>query len=297
MTENENTSDELLNSRTGERRRSSLPILILAVLFVSATFLTWYFTWFGRDLNDAEISKYLADDKHPRHVQHALLQIQQRLAKGDGNCGVWYPKMLELATGSEIEFRLTTAWAMGYDTKSESFHRALLKLLGDPEPLVRRNAALALVRFSDSSGRPELLTTLNPYPVAAPAAGVVSSTLNEGSPVSRGTLLARIKQANDGVLEVRSPLPGKILAVASRDDAVVKTGDTVLQISSDANSLWEALRGLALIGRVEDLNDIERYVKGVDSLPDRIKEQAALTARAIQSRATQKGQESQPPKP
>ena len=287
--------ESVLSAPPAKRRRSSLPILILAVLFVSATFLTWYFTWFGRDLSDTEITRYLADDNHPRHVQHALLQIEQRLEKGDGNCGQWYPKILELAAGPETEFRLTTAWAMGYDNKSEAFHRALLRLLNDPEPLVRRNAALALIRFNDASGRPELLATLKPYPVVAPAGGVVSSTLNEGSPVSRGTLLARIKQANESVLEVRSPLPGKIVSIASKNEASVKTGDTVLQLSSDTNSLWEVLRGLALVGRAEDLNEIERYAQGVDSLPDRIKEQAALTAKAIQSRMTQKGQESQKP--
>jgi len=69
-----------------KRRRSTLPILILAVLFVSATFLTWYYTWFGRELSDQEISNYLADEKHPRHVQHALLQIERRLDQGNSNC-------------------------------------------------------------------------------------------------------------------------------------------------------------------------------------------------------------------
>ena len=290
MTENGNNPNLVLSPPEAKRRRSSLPILILAVLFVSATFLTWYFTWFGRDLSDAEISRYLADEKHPRHVQHALLQIEQRLERGDGSCRQWYPKILELSGSSETEFRMTTAWVMGYDNKSEQFHPALLKLLRDTEPMVRRNASLALVKFNDSSGRAELLATLKPFPVAAPAAGVVSSTLNEGSPVSRGTLLARIKQPSGAVLEVRSPLPGKIETITSRDGASVAAGDTVLKISSDVNSLWEVLRGLALIGQAEDLNEIERYAKGVDSLPDRIKEQAALTAKAIQSRAIEKGQ-------
>src|ERR1700730_5441505 len=92
------------------RRRSSLPILIVAVLFVSATFLTWYFTWFGRDLNAAEIGQYLADDKHPRHVQHALLQVEQRMEKGDVQSRQFYPKIIELARSPEIEFRMTAAW-------------------------------------------------------------------------------------------------------------------------------------------------------------------------------------------
>jgi len=266
-----------------KRHRSSLPILILAVLFVSATFLTWYYTWFGRDLTDNEVSQYLADEKHPRHVQHALLQIQQRLEQNKP-AQQWYSKIVELSADPETEFRMTSAWLMGYDNKSEEFHATLIKLLADKEPMVSRNAALALVRFNDSSGREALMNTLKPLAVSAPEAGMVNSTLNEGSRVSRGTLLARVMESNGTLREVRSPIPGKIEKIVTGNGATVSSGNTMLTISSDANSIWEALRGLALIGRLEDLNEIERYARGVDSLPERIKQQAALTAKAIQSR-------------
>ena len=290
MTENGNDLGQPAATGEPQRRRSSLPILVLAVLFATATFLTWYFTWFGRELSDADISRYLADEKQPRHVQHALLQIQQRLERQDPSARQWYPKIVELAANPETEYRLTAAWAMGFDNRSEDFHRTLLKLLRDNEPLVRRNAALALVRFNDQSGREVLLATLKPYPVTTPAAGNVSSTLKEGSLVSRGTLLARINRADNAVSEVRSPLPGRIDKIAIGNGATLGSGDTILTIDSDANSVWEALRGLALIGQPADLGEIERYAQGVDSLPDRIKEQAALTAKAIQIRQNQAGQ-------
>jgi hypothetical protein len=258
------------------------------MLFVIATFLTWYFTWFGRGLSDADISKYLADEKHPRHVQHALLQIQDRLEKGSPSVRQWYPRLLELAVDPETEYRLTVAWVMGSDNKSVEFHQALLKLLRDPEPIVRRNAALALVRFNDASGRGELLATLEPYPVVAAAEGVVSSTLNEGSPVSRGTLLARIGQADNKSVELRAPLSGKIEKVVAPNGSSVGAGNTVLTITSDEESVWEVLRGLSLIGEAEDLPEIERYARGVGSLPDRIKQQAAVTAKIIRARLNQK---------
>jgi hypothetical protein len=288
----EDGNDIELNAALPEppRRRTSLPILILAVLFATATFLTWYFTWFGRELSDADISRYLADEKHPRHVQHALLQIQQRLEKQDPTARQWYPAIVALAANAEPEYRLTAAWAMGFDNRSAEFHQALLRLLQDSEPLVRRNAALALVRFNDPGGREVLLTSLRPFPVTASHAGLVTSTLSEGSLVSRGTLLARISGAGNAVSEVRSPLPGRINKIVVANGATLGTGDTILLIDSDANSVWEALRGLALIGQAEDLSEIERYARGVDSLPERIKEQAALTARAIQSRINQAGQ-------
>ena len=102
--------------------------------------------------------------------------------------------------------------------------------------------------------------------------------------VSRGTLLARIDRLDNAVVEVRSPLPGRISRISIADGTTVHSDNTILTIDSDAGSVWEALRGLALIGEAKDLSEVERYVRGVDSLPDQIKGQAALTAKAIQSR-------------
>jgi HEAT repeat protein len=95
---------------------------------------------------------------------------------------------------------------MGFDNKAPEFHDALLKLLKDPEPIVRRNAALALVRFEDSSGREELISVLRPYVLKAPADGVVMSSMHEGSTVARRTLVARIEEPDGKAVELRSPL-------------------------------------------------------------------------------------------
>ena len=279
----ENTSNHILVASEQKRRRSSLPILILAALFLSATFLTWYYTWFGRDLTDNEISQYLADEKHPRHVQHAMLQIQQRLEHNQP-AQQWYPKIVELAANPETEFRMTAAWMMGFDNKSDQFHQTLTSLLSDSEPMVRRNAALALVRFNDASGRDALLSTLRPYTVLAAADGTINSTLNVNAGVSRGTLLARVLEPGGALMELRSPIPGRIEKIEAKNGTAVSRGTPILTIDSDSNSIWEALRGLAFIGKPEDLSEIDRYAKGVDSLPERIKQQAALTAKAIQSR-------------
>src|SRR5687768_13150771 len=103
-----------------ERRRApgSKWILLLALLFVVATFLAWYFTWFGRELSDADISKYLNDEKSPRHVQHALAQIQQRIERGDASAKNFYPQLVRLGSNPETEFRLIVAWVMGFDNQS-----------------------------------------------------------------------------------------------------------------------------------------------------------------------------------
>src|SRR5258708_34842354 len=91
------------------RVRGSGPILIVAILFIVASFLAWYFTWFGRGLSDAEISNYLIDEKRPRHVQHALLQIEQRMERGAPGGRKWYPQLVVLSGNAETDFRLAVA--------------------------------------------------------------------------------------------------------------------------------------------------------------------------------------------
>ena len=243
------------------RRRTpgSGPILLLAAFFVAATFLAWYFSWFGRELSDADISKYLADEKNPRHVQHALLQIQQRMERGEPAAKNWYPQLITLSGNPETEFRLTVAWLMGFDNHSQEFHEALLKLVRDPEPIVRRNAALALVRFNDGSGREELLSVLRPYSLKAPVDGVIASSLKEGATVARRALLARIQQPDGKVVELRSPLPGRVNKIAKPNGSQVMRDEELLSLNSDEDSIWEALRGLALVGTAEDLPLVQSY--------------------------------------
>lgn len=269
------------------RFRSTWPLLLVAGLFVIGAFLTWYFTWFGRQLNDQEISTYLVDEQHPRKVQHALSQIQQRIEKGDASAKQWYPQLVKLTETRETELRLTLAWMMGSDPQATEFHTALQKLLKDPEPIVRRNAALALIRFSDPSGRDELRTIFDSYHVKATNEGILSSSLRAGATVSRGALLARI-QAGNTETELRSPLPGTVESLIVQNGSQVKTRDDLLTLRSDEQSVWEALRGLALIGQQEDIDAISRYLQRTTNLSERTKEQASVTVKAIHRRINPK---------
>ena len=274
---------EVKVAKSRPRMKASWPILVLAALFLAATFLAWYFTWFGRGLSDADIGKYLSDTKNPRHVQHALLQIQQQIERRDPGAKNWYPQIEALSANPETEFRLTTAWLMGFDNQSDGFHQALLRLVKDEQPIVRRNAALALVRFNDHSGREELTAVLKPYSLKVNTSGLVSSTLHAGSEVSRGTLLARIQQPDGKLVEVRSPLLGKIEVIDKPNGSQVIPGDELLRINSDEDSVWEALRGLALIGSVDDLPAVQDLANS-NTASGRVKEQARLTAKSIESR-------------
>lgn len=282
MAENGN-HPEIRVAEVRKRGRGSGPILVLAALFVAATSLAWYFSWFGRELSDADIAKYLADEKNPRHVQHALLQVQRRMEQGDGSAKNWYPQLIVLSGSPETEFRLTVAWLMGFDNQSQEFHNALLKLLRDQEPIVRRNAALALVRFNDASGHDELVSVLKPYVLQAPADGVIESSLQEGQTVARRSPLLRIRQADGNIAGLRSPLPGRINKIVKANGSQVSRGEDVLSLNSDEDSVWEVLRALALIGTKDDLELVQSYADSTN-VSKRVKEQASLTLNAINHR-------------
>ena len=101
----------------------------IAWLIVLMPFLFWWSTWFGRHLSDTQISEYLNDNKHPRHIQHALVQLGERMERSDATAATWYPELVRLASHPVEEVRNTDAWLMGLDTSYEGFHATLLKML------------------------------------------------------------------------------------------------------------------------------------------------------------------------
>ena len=277
-----NQNDEVATPSVSKRRRASWPLIILAALFIIVPFLTWYGTWFGRELSDDDIAKYLADEKSPRHVQHALLQIEQRMEKHDPNVRKFYPQVIALTGNPVAEIRKTTAWVMGQDPAAEEFHRALISLLTDSEPLVRRNAALQLVRFGDAAGRPELRAMLQPFEVKSPMAGTIVSLLPHGSKIKAGGLLARIRDASNTVQEFRSPLDGAIGSLSLKEGEAVVAGQTIAWLSPDQATVSDALRALAFVGTKADLPLVESCAQADESAET--SQQASLTAKAIKNR-------------
>lgn len=265
--------------------------MLLVVAFVLVPFLFWRATWFGRRLTDEETGQYLADTKHPRKAQHALVQLGERILRGDPGVKRWYPQVQELAGHSLPEIRATAAWVMGQDNQSREFHAALTGLLGDPDPLVRRNAALSLVRFGDASGMTELRAMLQPYALLSPSAGRLSIRLKEGNPVNPGTLLGRL-QRGDEASELRSPLPGAVGTWLVVDGAAVSEDEPLVLLSPGEEQVWEALRALYLVGEESDLLDVERFARGVEGMPEKVRAQAQLTADAIRRRASSSGNQS-----
>jgi biotin carboxyl carrier protein len=260
-------------------RRAYLLIALFALALVILPFLFWYATWFGRKLSDSQLDQYFADREKPRHAQHALVQLGERLSRHQ-NVARWYPQVVALTTSPNMELRQTAAWIMGQDRAYDPFHDALRRLVHDPVPMVRRNAALSLAGFGDPEARPELVAMLRPFTITAPASGPIHYRLKVGEYVNPGTLVARI-----GESEVRAAVPGEVRSLGGNEGARISSGQPVADLAPDQSHVWEALRGLYLVGEPPDLDDVRRFTRPVDGMPDVLQRQAANTLQAIESRS------------
>lgn len=264
--------------------RWALGILAIALLFVLMPFLFWNATWFGRPMNDEQVSKALADHSHPRDIQHALAQLETRIETRDPSVRKWYPQIIQLASDPVDEIRVTDAWVIGQDNSSEDFHRTLLQLLSDPNPMVQRNAALSLVRFKDDSGHEQIVGMLRPFDLNSPVEGKLDTRLKPGDVVNPGTMVAHV-ESSAGKREVRSNVPGTLDRWLSANGSSVTAGQPILSLLPSESMVWEALRALYLIGNAEDLPDVARYARGLDGTSPQIAQQAQATLTAIRGRS------------
>ena len=268
------------------RRRITFYLTITAAAFVIVPFLFWRGTWFGRALPDAELGKYLTDKDQPRHVQHALVQIGERIEKGDTKVKQWYPAVAALTSSSVQELRVTLAWVLGTDPQADEFHNALLVLLRDQDMLVRRNAALSLVRFQDDSGREEILAMFRPTTIRASAAGKVEYRAQLESGVDDGTVVAKIERGPDDNVNVPTPVPGKVLEIKIPDGSAVEEGDELMVLAPGELHVWEALRALVVIGRPEDIELLTQFERfGAADLPAQYRRQTQVAIAEIRRRA------------
>jgi biotin carboxyl carrier protein len=264
--------------------RNRFLFFLTAWLICLMPFLFWWNTWFGRQLSDKQLTEYLQDEKHPRHIQHALVQIGERMARHDASAARWYPEVVRLASHPVEEVRNTDAWVMGQDNSGAGFHQALLKMLGDSSSMARGNAALSLVAFGDATGRPQILALLQSATVTAPQSGKVIDTSTVGTPIRQGGIVAKLREG-DQTIELRSPITGRLRRLSAQTGQTVAIGADIATVDPGTEQVWEALRALYLIGQLDDLPVVLPYERELPDIPAHVREQAVLTEKAIRERS------------
>lgn len=285
------TSTEIDKTGESPTNRPGMSTRHRILFFVTAWFIAfmpvmfWWNTWFGRSLSDKQVTEYLHDDQHPRHIQQALVQVSERISRHDGKVVQWYPELVRLAGHPVEEVRNTDAWLLGQDTSGQGFHEALVKMLNDPSPLVRGNAALSLVRYGDASGRPQIVGLLQSAKLTAPITGRVMDADRAGTVIHQGGLIAKL-QNEQQIAEVRSPFSGRIRTLFAQAGQSVTVGTEIATIDPAVDQVWEALRALYLVGKPDDLAAITPYERDLPEIPDHVRQQAVLTDKAIRERAS-----------
>jgi biotin carboxyl carrier protein len=268
--------------------RNRLLFFLTAWLIVLMPFLFWWNTWFGRQLSSKQLAEYLQDEKHPRHIQHALVQIGERMTRHDSSVTQWYPQVVRLASDPVEEVRNTDAWVMGQDVTSKAtsgagFHEALLKMLSDPSLSVRGNAALSLIRFGDPTGRPQVLELLQSATVTTTRSGKVIDTSAVGTAIRQGGIVAKLQEGTQ-TTEIRSPISGRLRALSAQTGQTVTAGTQIATIDPGTEQVWEGLRALYLVGQPEDLAAVLPYERELPDIPDHVRQQAVETEKAIRER-------------
>lgn len=279
MPENLNPDREVPTFTT----KSKILVLLVLIIGIFIPVKFWSDVWFGRHLNDDQLEQFLDLGSKPRSIQHALVQIDEKIRQQEPGIRRWYPKVAALSEHPLVLIRAQAAWVMGQDNSSPLFHYTLMHSLQDPSPLVRRNAALSLARFGDRAALPELRSMLRSWPVRSPVSGEVELQAERGQWIYSNVLLATVKEEDGKMSEIHSELRGKVQEIKVADGDPVQSGEILFLLSPDPEHVWEALRALFLIGGNEELDLVEPYVDD-PSYTEELHRQARFTRDAIRSR-------------
>jgi hypothetical protein len=260
-----------------------IPLGIMALLLGVGLFMLWSGS-FRRNLDDATLEKYLRPDASDMETHHAMEELSRRAQRDEESRKRFYPAVIALASSPSAPKRQTVAWAMGEDPKEPAFREALEKLVGDPDPRVAHNAALALAVHRSDAGRPVLLAMLKPATVTAPEDGILRPRVKVGETPALQSEIAVIETPR-GKLPVQPPVPGRVLSIGA-DGARVARGETIATLAAAQSHAYQALRALTIpgIGRPEDAAVIASFLEATPDLEKQVREQANRALRAVSGR-------------
>ena len=150
------------------------------------------------------------------------------------------------------------------------------------------------------------MALLQPAEVRVPASGPISESTPQGSWLDNGRIASVVDTAapdtnlREGgvvaklgvttaanatsVVELRSPITGRVRTIETQRGRQVRPGDIVAVIDPATEQVWEALRALYLVGRPEDLDAIRPYERDLPSISNDVRKQAMETEKAIRTR-------------
>ena len=109
---------------------------------------------------------------------------------------------------------------------------------------------------------------------------MVRYRLKTGEYVNPGTLVGRVGNVGGAGRcagrSARARCAGGLPQVAA--------GQPLADLGADQNHVWEALRGLYLVGEPSDLEDIRHYTHPLPGIPEIVQQQAIQTAQSIETR-------------
>jgi len=104
-----------------------------------------------------------------------------------------------------------------------------------------------------------------------------------GTAIHQGGLVAKV-QSDGQTVEVRSPITGRLREMRAQVGQNVAAGAEIATVDPGTEQVWEALRGLYLVGQAEDIAAVLPYERELPDIPDHVRQQAMATEKAIRER-------------
>ena len=203
-------------------------------------------TWFdAHPVGQTRLPEYLRDDKHPRHIQRAPVQMGERMSRRDAAVTKRYPELVRLATHPVEEVRNTDAWVLGQDTSTSAFDRSL----ADNAQSIRRHSvqrqrspfSCPLRRWS--TRRQQIVSLCNWRPITALISGrVARCRQSRGTVIHQARLILRSFRAIGGTARcaVARLADAATHLILAQTGGSVKSGAELATCGSRAtDQVWE----------------------------------------------------------
>jgi hypothetical protein len=269
----------------GAFTKGALILIAFAAACVLVPGLFWWGTTFTRSLDDAELVESLRDDASSRQVQHAVEELSRRFVEGRPGMDRWAEDLVRVSRRPEEAVRISAAWCMQFDPERDVFVARLREMVGDPSPMVRRNAATSLARSGDPAALPVVRAMLAPFEVKAPAAGTIAGLPAIDQPVEQGSPIGTLASPGaEETVRVRAPVPGAVSEVLVDDGTQVAAGTPLLRLRPAAAHVSNALAALALVGEDADRATLRSLADPRSGHSDDVRQTATWALGALEER-------------